>query len=100
MDIISMLAELRTERERLSEAILALERIATGGERRRGRPPKWLASSSPSNKVVGESRKRRPFSAATRAKTWMRRQIGGAIPVSTIFSWYAEDDGFMGIRTL
>jgi hypothetical protein len=68
MDINSMLAELRAERERLTEAILVLERLAAGGHKRRGRPPKWLAASSLSVKDEGRTRKRRPFSAATRAK--------------------------------
>lgn len=37
-----MLAELRTEREQIEEAILTLERLARGRGRRRGRPPAWL----------------------------------------------------------
>jgi hypothetical protein len=68
MDINSMLTELRAERERLTEAILVLERLAAGGHKRRGRPPKWLAASAPSVEEGGRTRKRRPFSAATRAK--------------------------------
>jgi hypothetical protein len=68
MDINSMLAELRAERERLTEAIVVLERLAVGGHKRRGRPPKWLGASSASEQEGGRSRKRRPFSAATRAK--------------------------------
>jgi len=69
MDIISMLAELRTERERLTEAILMLERLAAGGQRRRGRPPKWMAASAASDRrPVRPTGKRRSFSAATRAK--------------------------------
>jgi hypothetical protein len=68
MDINSMLAELRAERERLTEAIVVIERLAAGGHKRRGRPPKWLAASAPSVEEGGRSRKRRPFSAATRAK--------------------------------
>jgi hypothetical protein len=68
MDINSMLAELRAERERLTEAIVVIERLAAGGHNRRGRPPKWLAASAPSVEEGGRSRKRRPFSAATRAK--------------------------------
>ena len=42
LDIDKMLAELRTEREQLEEAILTLERLARGRGRRRGRPPAWL----------------------------------------------------------
>jgi hypothetical protein len=42
MDIHKMLAELRAEREQLSEAILVLERLAAGRDRPRGRPPAWM----------------------------------------------------------
>ena len=68
MDINNMLAELRAERDRLSEAILAIERLAAGGQKRRGRPPKWLAAVSTAGADESGTRKRRPFSAATRAK--------------------------------
>ena len=37
-----MIAELRIERDRLDQAILALERLSEGKRRRRGRPPKLL----------------------------------------------------------
>ena len=37
-----MIAELQAERDRLDQAILALERLSAGKERKRGRPPKWL----------------------------------------------------------
>ena len=39
-----MIAELEAERDRLDQAILALERLAAG--KRRGRPPKWLAAQA------------------------------------------------------
>ena len=68
MDIVGMLAELSAERDRLVEAILVLERIAIGGQKRRGRPPKWMATAAPENEDEQATRKRRPFSAATRAK--------------------------------
>jgi hypothetical protein len=38
MDLLKMIAELQTEKERLDEAILALERLSTANNRRRGRP--------------------------------------------------------------
>jgi hypothetical protein len=41
MDIVEMLSDLRAERERIQEAILVIERLAAGGRKRRGRPPKW-----------------------------------------------------------
>jgi len=37
-----MLGELRQQREQIEEAILALERLAMGRGRRRGRPPAWM----------------------------------------------------------
>ena len=44
MDIMNMLAELRSERDRIIEAIAVLERIAAGAPRRRGgRLPGWAA---------------------------------------------------------
>ena len=74
MDIHSILAELRTEKQRLEEAILTIERLAVGSlTKRRGRPPKWLANvkAEAGSSVAGESvapKKGRRFSAATRKK--------------------------------
>lgn len=42
LDVDKMLAELRLERDHIEEAILTLERLASGRGRRRGRPPSWL----------------------------------------------------------
>ena len=39
-----MITELRLEKERLDEAILALERLVAGKTRRRGRPSRWLTA--------------------------------------------------------
>jgi hypothetical protein len=47
MDITKMLAELHEERDHVDQAILVLSRLATGATKRRGRPPKWLASAEP-----------------------------------------------------
>jgi len=44
VDIVKMLAELRQEREQIEEAIITLERLATGRGRRRGRPPAWMTA--------------------------------------------------------
>lgn len=74
MDILSILTELRSEKERLDEAILTIERLAAGSlTKRRGRPPLWMASakaeSGPS--LVSKTftpRKRRRFTAATRKR--------------------------------
>src|SRR5690349_4014141 len=42
MRIEEMLEELRKQQRALEEAVGTLERLASGGARRRGRPPKWL----------------------------------------------------------
>jgi len=42
MDIAKMLAELKAEREVIEQAIMVLERIASGRTKRRGRPPKLM----------------------------------------------------------
>jgi len=44
MNITKMLAELRTERDQMAEAIAVLERSALGQRKRRGRPPKWMTA--------------------------------------------------------
>jgi hypothetical protein len=44
MDITKMLAELKTERQQVEEAIMVLERIAAGRGRRPGRPPAWMTA--------------------------------------------------------
>lgn len=45
MNIASILAELRSEREQIEEAIISLERLAAGQGKRRGRPPAWLVAA-------------------------------------------------------
>lgn len=49
MDIEKVLAKLRENRQQIDEAIVALERLAGGQQRRRGRPPKWLADIQSQN---------------------------------------------------
>jgi len=43
MDVSKILAELRSEREQIEEAIVSLEKLARGRGRRRGRPPSWMS---------------------------------------------------------
>jgi len=84
MDILKMLTELRTERQRLEEAILVVERLAAGTRgKRRGRPPKWMAAAKSADTETS-ARKRR-FSAATRQrmaaaqkKRWAARKAQAA----------------------
>ena len=68
MNITQVLAELRAERAAVEEAILVLQRIAAGGPRRRGRPPKWMRGAAPQTAV------KQTFSAATRARMTMAQR--------------------------
>jgi hypothetical protein len=69
MDIHRMLADLRSEKERLEEAILTIERLAAGSMgRRRGRPPKWMTDAKTAAGTADAPKKRRGFSAATRKR--------------------------------
>jgi hypothetical protein len=73
MDIHNILAELRSEKDRLEEAILTIERLAVGSlTKRRGRPPKWMAEAkgdpSGGGLTAQPPKKRRRFSAATRKR--------------------------------
>ena len=47
MDLTKILSELQREREEIEKAIFALENVARGGKRPRGRPPAWLAKKRP-----------------------------------------------------
>jgi len=42
MDIAKMLDALRAEQAQIADAIVVLERLALGRNRRRGRPPAWM----------------------------------------------------------
>ena len=42
MDLQKIIHELEVERQRLDEAIQALERLSAGKAKKRGRPPLWL----------------------------------------------------------
>jgi hypothetical protein len=46
MDVSSILAELKAEREQIEEAIASLERLARGRGRGPGRPPNWMADTT------------------------------------------------------
>jgi hypothetical protein len=61
MDIIKMIAELRSERERIEQAILVVERLARGQGKRRGRPPKWMSEAKGQETAsTGTTKKRTP----------------------------------------
>jgi len=46
MDVLKMLADLRQERTHIEEVIIAIERLASGRGKRRGRPPAWMKEAS------------------------------------------------------
>ena len=65
MNIHSMLQELYANRTQIDEAILVLERLATGQRgKRRGRPPKWMSESA--SAAPAPKKKGRTFTAAQR----------------------------------
>ena len=64
MDLTKLISDLRSERQYIEEAILALERIAQGGHKRRGRPPKWMAGLKLETNSVAPKRKRAPSAKA------------------------------------
>lgn len=41
-----MIAELQQERAQIEEAIIAIERLAAGQGKRRGRPPAWMSAAA------------------------------------------------------
>jgi hypothetical protein len=86
MDFDALLAQLRTEREMLEEAILALERLAGGAGRRRGRPPKWLSEQKaeaapeaplPRKRRVLSDESRKRMAEAQRKRWAAAKQSGG-----------------------
>jgi hypothetical protein len=87
VDVHRILAELRAEKQRLEEAILTVERLASGHMgKRRGRPPKWMASVNAAAGPPPEPKTKRRFSAATRKrmaeaqrKRWATRKTNGQV---------------------
>ena len=59
MDINKMLADLRTERDQLEEAIVTLERLVAGRGKRRGRPPAWITLVKRRGRPPGSKNKRK-----------------------------------------
>ncbi len=52
-----MLAELRSERDQISQAIAVMERLSVGQGKRRGRPPKWLTEVKRRGRPKGSKNK-------------------------------------------
>jgi hypothetical protein len=45
MNVFKMIKELQRQQELIEEALLALERLARGEARGRGRPPAWMTAA-------------------------------------------------------
>ena len=60
MDVSKILAELRQEHQQVEELILSLERLASGGAKRRGRPPAWMVNARANAAKEEVTEKRRP----------------------------------------
>lgn len=65
MDVSKILDELRQEREQLEEAILSLERLASGRGKRRGRPPLWMAEAKKRGRPPGSKNKPKDAKTST-----------------------------------
>ena len=63
MDINRMLKELHAEREGIDQAILVLERIASGRSRGRVRPPAWMTQVKRRGRPPGSKNIPKPDSA-------------------------------------
>lgn len=68
MDVSKILNELRQERAQLEEAIMSLERLASGRGRRRGRPPAWMSEAKKRGRPPGSKNKTAPEKVALAAQ--------------------------------
>jgi hypothetical protein len=59
MDLPGIIKELRNELIMVEQALLSIERLAVGHEKRRGRPPKWLTLVAANGGVRSKSPARR-----------------------------------------
>jgi len=67
MDVSKILADLRQEREQLEEAILSLERLASGRGKRRGRPPLWMSEAKKRGRPPGSKNKPKELKVSSAA---------------------------------
>jgi hypothetical protein len=68
MNIAQMLVELRAELENIDQAIFAFERLALGGRKRRGRPPKWMSEMTTTKKRTVSPKARKRMAEAQRKR--------------------------------
>jgi len=67
MELTKMIAELRSERAAIDDALVVLERLAGSQGRRRGRPPAWLAMARGASET-SDGEKKRTMSADVRKR--------------------------------
>lgn len=68
MDLLSIIAELRKERDAVEAVILQMERLAGTQRKRRGRPPAFLAELTKTRKPFSEETRKKM--AASQKKRW------------------------------
>ena len=75
MELIKLIAELRSERKAIEEVLIALERLARTQGKRRGRPPAWLALTGSSNgpEALGKKRVLSPDARRRMAEAQKKR---------------------------
>lgn len=66
MELTKVLEQIRMQRTLIEEAILALERLARGTGKRRGRPPAWIKNAG--IEAVGTRRRGRPPGSKNKLK--------------------------------
>lgn len=76
-----MLAELQAERTQIEQAIMVVERLASGGGKRRGRRPRWMSdlpakeSAQTGSRVLSAATRKRM--AESQKKRWAARKAAG-----------------------
>lgn len=60
VDLSQVLADLHAERDAIDEAIAMMERLASSGVRRRGRPPEWMSAITPQAPTPAKKKRGRP----------------------------------------
>jgi hypothetical protein len=79
VDIQSLLSDLKAERDRIHQAISAIEGLFSPSAARRGRPPKAkLAAAAPGNKPRGMSPAARKRISEAMKKRWAASKVTAA----------------------
>ena len=63
-----MLADLREEQNAIDHAIMALQRLAAGQGKRRGRPPAWMSAMNSGRSEDAPKRRGRPPGSKNKPK--------------------------------